>query len=461
MSSMIWAWRAASALPWLAPLVKNRRWLAWTATIAVAVSAAVACQWNALGNGNTPKFADACLHSDVDTALILKGLHEAPEFGDTLGWWTGVWCAEIPFWRPIPSMVFWMELQVFGHDFRWWGVVSVLFAGALAAAMMWGLEPLFGTDGAAAVVGMTFVSLWVPWHPGTPLTGVLAAWKHQVDLLLGISCFAALGLMGGKRPLLALLPVGLACATKETGFTLLALLPIVAWWRRRRGDEGIAPLRLAGYLACLVVPLAVYRLAAVGYGYGMGTNENWWTRALLYCGGYPVQQVMTRYWYTFSAGALVVATLWLAWRRPRLALVGAPMALATIACALAVQRQVEIITAVTMLLVDGAYVFAAMWWCVMACAAWRFSRHEIILGIAFILLGSGPTFLATQTLEHGRWIGGVGHAILGWAAIRGVWMGVPPVWAALKEGLSEGPEEGNHPETDNPPAPTETETKEG
>ncbi len=275
--------------------------------------------------------------------------------------------------------------------------------------------------------------------------------------MLGVSCFVAIGLVSRKRALLALLPVGLACATKETGFTLLALLPIVAWWRRRRGDEGIAPLRLAGYMACLVIPLAIYRLIVVGYGYGMGTNTYWWTRAVLYCGGCPIQQISLGYWHTLSVGALIVATLWLAWRRPRLALVSAPVALAIIVCALAVQRQIDIAVAGATLFVDGRYIFAAVWWCVMACAAWRFSRHEIILGLAFLLLGSGPTFLATQTLEHGRWLGGVGHAILGWAAIRGVWIAVPMMWAAMKKDLRNDSEEGNRAETDKPPVPAETE----
>ncbi len=165
MSSSIWVWRAASALPWLAPLGKTRRSLVWAAAILFAAWTGAAKQTRTLAGGHLPGVVDAYFHEDPDTALILNGLHEAPEFRDTLGWWTGPWCAKIPFWRPIPSMVFWTELQAFGHDFRWWGVVSIVFTCAFAAAMMWGFEPLFGAHGAAAVVFMIFASLWVPWHP--------------------------------------------------------------------------------------------------------------------------------------------------------------------------------------------------------------------------------------------------------------------------------------------------------
>ncbi|MDP7490704.1 MAG: hypothetical protein QGG10_09345, partial [Arenicellales bacterium] len=74
---------------------------------------------------------------------------------------------------------------------------------------------------------MALLGLLLPWKTHPPLTPVLLSWKHHVDLLFGISLFVAVALIGGKRPLWALLPTGLACATKETGFVLLLLLPLI------------------------------------------------------------------------------------------------------------------------------------------------------------------------------------------------------------------------------------------
>ena len=53
-------------------------------------------------------------HYDLDTWLIHGGLVKAPRFRDTLRWWTGTWAGQVPFYRPIPSMVFWAEWKLFG-----------------------------------------------------------------------------------------------------------------------------------------------------------------------------------------------------------------------------------------------------------------------------------------------------------------------------------------------------------
>jgi hypothetical protein len=57
---------------------------------------------------------------DIDTWFIHGGLVKAPHFGDTWQWWTGTWVGQVPFYRPLLSMVFWMEWQLFGdHETRY------------------------------------------------------------------------------------------------------------------------------------------------------------------------------------------------------------------------------------------------------------------------------------------------------------------------------------------------------
>ncbi|MCX6376720.1 MAG: hypothetical protein NTU88_11930, partial [Armatimonadetes bacterium] len=47
------------------------------------------------------------LSHDVDWTCLNLGLHRIHGFGDTGRWWTGMWCGEVPFWRPLTSYVFW------------------------------------------------------------------------------------------------------------------------------------------------------------------------------------------------------------------------------------------------------------------------------------------------------------------------------------------------------------------
>ncbi|MDP6107937.1 MAG: hypothetical protein QGI33_05835, partial [Candidatus Brocadiia bacterium] len=143
---------AASAMPWLAPLAKGRRAAVWSLAILLALAVGVAYQWPDLSEGHLPEAEGYYLRGDPDTALILKGVGESPRLVDTLDWWTGIWCGVVPFWRPIPSLLFWAEEKVFGYDFRGWAIVHVLLAGVLAAVMFWALEPLLGIDGAGSVV---------------------------------------------------------------------------------------------------------------------------------------------------------------------------------------------------------------------------------------------------------------------------------------------------------------------
>lgn len=438
----MWNWTIGSFLPWASPLLRNHRAVAWVLCLGTVLVTALLLPRDLLVEGNSARVQRFFRKQDCDSALILQGVEATDSVGDTLRWWTGVWCGQVPFWRPLSSMLFWAEWRLFGYDFRWWYLASAALAVVLAALVLGALEPLLGSDGAAATVLVSFAGFTRLNSLEAPMGPVLAAWKHQVDLQCGIWLFAALWLAVRGRPLLSLVPIVLAAASKETGFIGFLLVPVVLWWWRSRGHD-VPSLRSFCLAAVpIALTLGVYHWVAVGPGLRMGPNVYWFVKAAAFWGGQPTSELMGGGWHLVAMVSVGALTVWVANRRGFWAV---PVFLGSASLVLvlkAAEVDVDLVTAATLYVVDFNRLLPLILWFVAAYAAWRFARPEVLLGLSVMFLGSILTFAAGQTLEHSRWLGGLGHSILAWAVIRGTWIAAPLAVRGLKEGLGLGaPEE--------------------
>lgn len=133
---------------------------------------------------------------------------------DALGWWTGPWIQQTsPYYRPLSSIIFWLEYLAFGWSFRGHAIISWLTHGAVCALLYWTGLALF-TGGVrqrvvfSCVASALFNVRLGPSGPGwmlAPVTyGVVAWWPGQTDqfcLLLSLPALILFdGWLRGTRP---------------------------------------------------------------------------------------------------------------------------------------------------------------------------------------------------------------------------------------------------------------------
>jgi hypothetical protein len=208
------------------------------------------------------------------------------------------------------------------------------------------------------------------------------------------------------------------------------LRKVVLWY----GAVGL----LAGLLRWLAVP-GVYHI---------GSNVHWLWRALLYYFGYFGSFLRSEGWHVPVVVALAGASVGVARRGVGWSMGLLILGVGTVLLLYSHQLGLPLDVAVTVWALQLRWFVALSLWAVAAYLALRFSRQEVVLGVAFVVLGSALTFFATQTLDYTRWLGGFGHSILAWAAIRGMWQGAPlaarqvaPDFGLMRAQPEEPPEE--------------------
>jgi hypothetical protein len=193
----------------------------------------------------------------------------------------------------------------------------------------------------------------------------------------------------------------------------------------------------------VALAIGLLRVLAVPGVYHIGTNLWWWRRALLYYLGRFGSYLQPRGWHIPAILAVVGTSVWVSRRGFAWSMAVLASGVGIVLLLYSVQSGLPLIVGVTVCLVELPKFATLSVWMAGAYLALRFSRQEVVLGVAVAVLGSAPTFLATQTLDYTRWLGGFGHSILAWAAIRGAWQAAPLAWRGLREGFGfQVPEEG-------------------
>ena len=253
-----------------------------------------------------------------DYRLILSALRKCPTFPSTLIWWHGMWAHdEVPFWRPLTSLGFWLELHAFGADrFDRWQLVSFFSHLLFVLLLALFVQRMSRSWGIAALTALLFAGNWNEWvswltsapgliagllsHvpasrmvveallrvqglilgllPTVPSNYVVSGWVYQQEFWVGWFEFGALicsvnGFWGATVAC-----VGLSICCKESGWLCF---PQIFAAILTSGRPLRVPWRPAIAMAVVVVILIALRVAAgpeVLRGYHIGQNINWWTR---------------------------------------------------------------------------------------------------------------------------------------------------------------------------------------
>ncbi len=190
--------------------------------------------------------------TEPDANNIVAAASQA-SWRDALGWWSGAWIEpDMPYYRPLPSLVFWAEYGLFERDFQKYCVVSWLaHAGCavvlflLALSLFRGRPPRVALGMALLVVFLfnTRRNIMVPqlWEPYPIAWSVMPYWPSQTDIfslllsLLSLLVLDRYALEPSRGRLAG--AVGLFAAAllfKEMTVATALLAPIWVWYRRRK-----------------------------------------------------------------------------------------------------------------------------------------------------------------------------------------------------------------------------------
>ena len=214
--------------------------------LAVAISLAATCY---------PVFSPAiqAYYATEPDANNIAGAAATVTWGEAAGWWTGAWIEPgMPYYRPLPSLLFWAEYRLFGRDFQKYSVVSWLaHAGCSALLFLLALSVLRDRPAKVAVaLGLLAVLLFntrrnilMPgmWEPYPIAWSLMPYWPSQTDIfsllfsllsLLALDRYAQAPTRRGLAGAVGLFAVALLC--KEMTVAMALLAPLWVWYRRRK-----------------------------------------------------------------------------------------------------------------------------------------------------------------------------------------------------------------------------------
>ena len=364
------------------------------------------------------------LRGNVDWGYLNTGLDRIHSFRDTARWWTGTWCGEVPFWRPLTSYVFWAMRLLWPPEYMLpRQIISValhLCFIAMAGVFLWRLtrRPWLTLVAVWLFAGLRLPPVSSFFGHAASVGDVLTDPKNFPDPLVGICILASLLFTVSGRWIAGLIAAAVSVGVKEIGFTTWPLAVIaLAWVHRDRvfaagglshAINGIRRNRLpiAVWLLVLAVLIAVH-YRAVGIGYNCGTNGAWFWRALAYFGGPIGAELVTRDFSPPIAAGLLFAAI-IGFRKtsllPRFSAVLAALAVG-IAIDAHLQRIAWDVAACRMLTykLNLRMILIGLFWLLVAWEARRDWR-TVVLGAAMCFVAAGPSWMVAQALDHTRYL---------------------------------------------------------
>lgn len=187
----------------------------------------------------------------------------AASWHDIPRWWTGSWnYPRVPYYRPITSMLFFLECRAFGTNFNAWDrvtlilhLINTLLVYLLAASLLHRHGPRRCLLGLVAVIffatpanSMFFaVSRSLTWWP---------AQNDVISLTFGLLCLVLLDTaLVNRRPgllILSLVALAASVGSKEMGYITIPMAMGLLLYRRRYIFWGGAAFALTGAMLWIV-----------------------------------------------------------------------------------------------------------------------------------------------------------------------------------------------------------------
>jgi hypothetical protein len=367
------------------------------------------------------------LRGDVDWGYLNTGLDRIHSFRDTARWWTGTWCGEVPFWRPLTSYVFlamrllWPPEHMLPRQIIL--VILHLCFTAQAGVLLWKLtrRPWL------ILLSMYLFAGWRPYLAGQPQAYVLPVNdllldpKNISDPLVGIAIMASLIFLARGRWVPALIAAAASVGFKENGFTTWPLAVLMLGWIHRDRvltagglkfvTESVKRNRLPITVWMLVlISLVVIHFVAVGIGFREGSNEFWSWRLAVFFGWPPLSNLLlfdrsAAFMASFLFAAVLVT------KRARI-LVKFLAVLMGIAAGITVDALLQstswAVSATRILALGGSLHNTLV--CILWLTIVWFARYDWkCIGFALLMAvtAAAPSWMAAQTWAHARYVSSV------------------------------------------------------
>ncbi len=352
---------------------------------------------------------------DHDTTLLTNEVLRKPTFHDTGAWWTGTWCPEAHYFRPLTITGFWLEYRIFGPQgnigFTLVHIVSHLILLAIAflfLAELLGLAP-------AALATLIYATHWAGNLTLPTADEALTIWKDSCDVWCTTFYVAALWAYllflkrgGTKRLLLAIGLFLISIGFKEVGYMVPFMLLLLLWHQRQWKTHwwSAAPFFVLGAICWC------YRLWALGgWGARTGANRSWMLRwandAMGLRGGMVANDFLT----LAIIGAFVA--LYLAYNRRYLIALGFAALTAVAVCATAWKLEMTVENTLWRLIVGEPWLrlpfaVATVW------MYWRFLKNrwrDQVYAYLFIVIANMPLAVQPITSNHAYYFLALGWGI--------------------------------------------------
>ena len=235
---------------------------------------------------------------DVDTVILTKGFAATQGWRDTGKWWHGSWIAgnEVKFYRPITSLVFYIQYRAFGmHGRHQFTAVLLLLHLVVLVVLFLFLSDLFDKRMAALATCLFTLSAADIFGFPSPRFA-LEVWKDQPEALVTLPYIGSLwcllryirteysGWLFGSLGVFVL-----AILTKEMAYTLPIMAALLLW----HGGKFKSHWRILILFFGLAIALFLFRFWALqGMGFRYGSNDSWFYRwTLNMMGGYPLAAI--------------------------------------------------------------------------------------------------------------------------------------------------------------------------
>ena len=396
---------------------RNLSTAAFPAAMILVVAGVLAWAWLA----TSLYIANPVVSLSDDWGYLNGGLDKVHSFRDTARWWTGTWCGEVPFWRPLTSYVFWVERLLWPKEFmlprQIVSVVLHLLFVALGGFLTWRLT---GRRWLALLTVWLFAGLR-PYPIGSffsnlaPVGDVLSDPKNIPDPVVGIAIMASLLLLIRGRWIASLAAAMISVGFKELGLTTWPLALVVLAWMNRKRITGLDYLIVSFKKNRL--PVAVWSIAlagmvlvhflAVGYGYNCGSNRAWFWRAAVYFGGPPGAELVLRNVMPVFVASLLFASM-VSLRRMNfiikaLALM-ASFGLGVLLDSLLQRVSLEVsLVRVLSYSLELKTILICLFWLLIAWEA-RHDWQTIAVGMSLCFLAALPSWMVAQAREHTQYV---------------------------------------------------------
>jgi hypothetical protein len=358
----------------------------------------------------------------TDANKIVTGLERHHTFKETLSFWTGPWAMgqEWPYYRPIPSVLWWMMYQAFGRN----GLAAFLAISAISHMavlfFLLGFFSYFLRNLTMATLSVCLYALGTPhslFGLATPAYA-LELWIDHVEIWLSLAyigtcwCYVKFLREENRKWLYGTVVCFiLSIMIKEMAYSW-PMMAVLLLWHESKIKKYWSSIITFGAVATTMI---IFRFWALnGGGAHFGSNGSWLYRMLAEIGGGSPLALLSRgVGWPLTLSCFALAILWI-WKRKPIFQWVFWLALSCVGIGLSLHHSAGFEDPFYYVLLGSAYPWvSAMYTMIWLFLFWRFvlrREQDQIFGWLWVVV-TYSVLLAAPITPHGLYLPAIGWGI--------------------------------------------------